>query len=89
MEIIVIISFVIPIYERQEKSYISIEADMGYAKALVKSGFLRQKLITDKTDANAGKRLRIFLNVKRAEIMLHKRKNISQNLLFAHFLSLL
>lgn len=79
----------IPMYERQNTSYASMDIEMGNARQRDKSGSLFQKLMTDKIDATAGKRLNALFQVMIAEMMLNIRKNTSHILLFFEFLSCL
>lgn len=48
--------------------------ETGNARQRDKSGFFFQKLMTDKTDAAKGKRLKMFFQVMIVEIMLNIRK---------------
>ena len=76
-----------PVYELQVTSYVSIANDIGNESPRDNRGFARQKPITDSTDANAGSMLYALFHVIAAETTLQSRKNTSQSLLFAHFLS--
>ena len=87
VEISVRISFAIPIYERHTMSYVNMDNAMGNERYRAELGLFFQKLITDITDASAGRMLKQLFHVKTADNMLQSRKSTSHNLLFAHFLS--